>query len=1334
MPTKLFLSRLSRRALTVVFAALLGLACAIPINAQDTVTGAFEGLVTDSKNGAPVARASVQITNLSTRVPVAKRTDAQGRFYQGLLQPGIYAIRVTADGYQVKVVEQRLLATKENMVQPVPIRLDAEAPPPLTTNPPETLPTTPPTETKITPPPAPPTDTKPASSRTLEEQNWPLLVPEISAASGRRGAYTEAEVATLPLGASTFVRSFDELSFKLPGVALPPQTLGGVAGPGVGSGVGSAGQFAVNGLRSRANNFTVDGSDNNDEDIGVRRQGFFALVPQPIESVKEYQIITALAPAQFGRNFGAQVNAVSKSGGAQTHGALYGFLNTSDLNARNFFDTTNGNAAPALRAGNDQPVLLNGDQLRAQNRSGGKDSETLGYFGATVGGPLPRFGEGKRSSFDNLFYFLSAEGQILNAVRESSFAVPTVEQRGFGRTGATGIFRTPLPDITGTFLPDSPNVFFPTTIGGDAVFSLFPFPNNPRGVYGANTFTQTAPASAEGYVASGKVDGDFKLAERQQSFATRYNFTEDQRILPATGGAIFSALRADVRTQNFSAFLNSQLSAPNAVIPIFNQVRFSYGRTRLRFDEARGPDELFFGGPRLGSGLVANEPFLLNAPLLLNVTLPDALGAPNTGPVRYQPFLPIIDSAGQIIGRLTTAEQLLGPIGQLKIAGFSPVGVDVFNFPQRRVNNTYQIADTLTLRARNHSLAFGTDIRRTELNSDLPRNSRPLLTFAGAPGLAFDSDGFNPRTGAPINPRNFRFSGFIPGIDLAAASASSGFLQTFATGPSEVGLRYYQFNFFGQDEWRLRPNLSVYYGLRYEYNTPPRDVHGRIEGTFNSSALSAAPDLRRFIDGRRLIFDPDRDDFAPRLGVAYAPNLLGPNRSTVIRGGYGLFYDQILGAVVSQSRNVFPTFMTANFAGGGFGRNFGRLTLLNPYDLFDAVGLLRPNTINRIVPGVSAADLAQFINLIVTGVANPAESVLGATLPARRLPTPMAHQYSVSVEQQLGDNLVASAAYVGTLGRNLLRFTTPNLGPNEYVLPLAINGLSPQPDLFGFALPPGTGVTSDGRLVGGRPLTGVGSVNIFETTAESRYDALQLQLRGRFRAALQYQLAYTYSKAIDDVSDVFDLAGASALPQRSCTPLEPRCDYHSERGLANFDTRHRFSYNFIYSFPDFRNYDLPVRLLLGDWRLAGTGEFQSGQPFTVNSIYDVNLDGNLTDRLHRLDASGLIRLTGSRRQPLVRTTDDLARLIGLLAPVGSDGDQGRNTFRAGNYLLLNLALIKYFTIAEGQQLVFRAEFLNFIDRENFGVPVRLLEAPGFGAATDTVTPGRRIQFALKYLF
>ena len=219
----------------------------------------------------------------------------------------------------------------------------------------------------------------------------------------------------------------------LPGVAPPPQTLGNVAGPGVGAGVGSAGQFAVNGLRSRANNFTVDGSDNNDEDIGVRRPGFVSLIPQPIDSIQEYHVTTLLAPAQFGRNIGAQVNAVSKSGGERVHGTVYGLFNSSQLNARNFFDT--GTIANSLfpltyrTTINPCSSMVNLSLLR--NESGGENSFTLAQGGFVLGGPLkPK----------QVFYFLSGEYQSLNATQEESFAVPTLQQRGAFGTGTTGIF------------------------------------------------------------------------------------------------------------------------------------------------------------------------------------------------------------------------------------------------------------------------------------------------------------------------------------------------------------------------------------------------------------------------------------------------------------------------------------------------------------------------------------------------------------------------------------------------------------------------------------------------------------------------------------------------------------------------------------------------------------------------------------------------------------------------------------------------------------------------------------------------------------------------------
>ena len=760
------------------------------VRAQDYVTGAFEGLVTNNVTGAPVPGAIVQIINKDTGVPVAKQTDAQGRFRQGLLPPGDYIIRVSKAGYENFERAQSLPALRPTGVVPVPVRLIPE----------KAAASTP------TPEPGPSPSASVQPGTTSSPQPTPAvaastsqgggILAEINLTDGQRGGtYSEKEVSTLPLGATTLTRSFDELGLLLPGVVLPPQTQGSVAGPGVGAGVGSAGEFAVNGLRSRSNNFTVDGSDNNDEDIGVRRQGFLALIPQPIESIKEFQMITLLAPAQYGRNVGAQVNAISKSGGNGTHGAVYGLFNSSQLNAREFFDTANGTGAFRLVAGNNQPVLNCGNltvavctasaattQISVQNRSAGKDSFTLGQGGFVIGGPM--IPETKEKPGRSLFYFVSMEGHILNAAKEQSFAVPTVAQRGLFGSGATGVTSTPFTDVNGVFPVNSPNFFFPTTTTGDFLFSYFPFPNNPNGVYGANTLTQVLPASGQSKIASAKVDGNFRLGGKQQSVTARYNFTQDWRDIPATGDAIFSSVRPRVRTQNFSTYLNSELSGANSSTPLYNQLRLSYGRTRLNFDPV--PDGTGFLQPSSLSGLAGvlrfNEPdagrFLLNARVLQNFTLPNFANfptsvTPNTGPVIYRP--------GAFADGSTTDNLLsgLGPIGQVSIAGFSPVGVDVYNFPQKRVDNTYQVADTMTWQRGVHSLAFGTDIRRTELNSDLPRNGRPIITVNGAPRL----------TGTPIVPgnpgagfNNLRIANtFISAVDLAAAGVTSGFFQSLST-------------------------------------------------------------------------------------------------------------------------------------------------------------------------------------------------------------------------------------------------------------------------------------------------------------------------------------------------------------------------------------------------------------------------------------------------------------------------------------------------------------------------------------------------------------------------
>ncbi|MGH9943747.1 MAG: hypothetical protein ACRD9R_15485, partial [Pyrinomonadaceae bacterium] len=592
---------------------------------------------------------------------------------------------------------------------------------------------------------------------------------------------------------------------------------------------------------------------------------------------------------------------------------------------------------------------------------------------------------------------------------------------------------------------------------------------------------------------------------------------------------------------------------------------------------------------------------------------------------------------------------------------------------------------------------------------------------------------------------------------FAAASAPSGFFQTLALrGELPISLRFYQLNFYGQDTWRVRPNLTLSFGLRYEYNTPPREMNRQIEDTFDAPELQFVPGLRRFIGERERIFEPDRNNFAPRVSVAYSPDFFGRDRyATVLRAGYGLYYDQILGAVVSQSRNVYPSYLTVNFAGGlnnlrfvpgssprgdacvGF-FNQCQFQIVNPSNRLPILGaplsnnirIVQPGTLNTVNPSLSFAQLVSFVNSIVRGPDGaPNVSGFGVTIPEQNLKMPMAHHFSFTWDQQFGPTLALSVGYIGTRGRNLLRFNTPNLGPNAYVSPLTFSllnegnasNLAFTPSFFGLTLSPGAQLSADNtRIVGGRPVADAGTIYRFESSASSDYDALQVQLRTRLRRTLQMQASYTFSKADDDVSDVFDLAGASSLPQNSL-------DLSGERGPANFDARHRFAYNFIYSLPTFDGRSTFLRALFGDTQIAGIGQFQTGQPFTVNSIFDVNLDGNLTDRLDSAD--GLVR-TGDRRQPLRLTADPTA----LLAPVGQDGSVGRNSYRAGNFLEVDLALIKNFRFGESQGVGLRVDVFNATNRANYGIPVRFLEAPGFGQAVNTVTPGRRVQVSLKYNF
>ena len=1196
---------------TIVCVVLSYTPLALP---QGQTTGALQGRAYEYGTNTPIAKAIITVKNQDSGYERTAVTAADGTYTITILPPGLYTIGISADGYESdSLPDFPIRLSKINTVQPPPFTLKkVGAATPVATTPPVR-------------------QSNPKGPESTAEQ----LINTANATRG--GNFDRNQLLSLPLPG---IRTFDSLAFLVPGVSEPPEPIGKAVGPGIGAGVGTLGQFSVNGNRSRANNFTIDGSDNNDQDVGVRRQGFFALTPQPMETLQEFRISTLLWDSEFGRNPGSQVNAVSRGGGNNFHGQLYSFFTNSSLNARNAFDFEGG-------------------------PSGGKDDNTRVQSGFAIGGPIVR----NRVQFFGGFEYLH-----LNATSEQHFATPTIAERSFPGVAAIAVDSTQGLGF-GTIFNGG------TTPLGQNLLRFYPLPNNPGGPYGANTLTRVLPADGTGKLASFKLTN--QLTSKHQ-LSGRYNFTDDDLDLPSIRRAIDSAVTSHTRTQDLALTLDSSFSSS-----LVNQARFSYGRTHLTFSTGT----LLFNGevPVPGDAIAFDKDFNI-VPL----------------PLGFQ-----------------TSET--GPFGQFIISPFSPVGLDVFLFPQSRANNTFQYADTLSKVLGDHSLKLGADIRRVELNSLQDRNYRPLIEIT--PGIRIGDEG----SGVTAS--------VLSAVQLATLGAIPSISQTLTLGSpdSTIGLRFNELDFFINDNWRIRPNVTLDYGLRYEYNSVPHEANNRIEDAlqlknlpkpggsslddpaFTQALNTAVAAYRNVLDGRTHIYEPDSHNFAPHFGFAWDPR---SNGKMAVRGGAGVYYDTVLGFAVSQSRNVFPNELPLIIDQSNF-FPFSGIVASNPAFFGFNVG-------NQFIPitkqgtnqlGGTPADQAALIGALLFFTPNGG---LAFTLPEKKLRMPRVYQWHLTVEQQVWNDFLVSASYVGTAGRNLSRLTTPNLGP--HLSPFIAQDRVSVPGLGDLAI---LGFTRQFNLQ--RPVQGLGAYQIFENTAPSNYQALQLEARKRYAHGFTFTTAYTWSHAIDEASDIVDTAGSSALPQTSVASKEIPSPTRAESGNASFDVRHRFAASMIWDLPFYRGATNGAARLLGGWQLTSIFQARSGQPYTLILPFDNNFDGNLTDRPTSTTGLTFFDEHGSRRVALApgKTLTDIALDLGAGDPANTIG---RNTFRGDSFIDLDMGLNKNFRFNENQNLQFRAEFFNLINRANFGLPIRVIGAPGFGSSVDTVNPARIIQFALKYQF
>lgn len=1309
----------------VVSLGILVASSASTVFAQSATTS-LQGTVFDAK-GAVVANASLTLTNAASGFVRNMKSDGQGAYQFAELPPAKYDLVVTASGFaETKVKDIQLLVNT-----PATVNVDL---------------------------------TVATGVQIVEVSGTAALVNTVNAAIGH--AFDTEQIADLPF------EGRDPTGI----LSLQP----GVAYTGNSQHISSASDSrsgSVAGARSDQTNVTLDGVDNNDQNLGTAFQGALRV---PLDSLQEFKVTTASSDADSGRSSGGQVSLVTKSGTNSIHGGAYAY-NRSGLGEANdwFIEQTQVGA----NLPNTPPHLVRNT------------------FGAFVGGPIVK---------DRLFFFADYEGGRLHQnlpvtrivpsdnLRAGSMSYPCTNDPKCPASGVMTLTPANLatmdPNCTGLgTCPNGPGAN-PAIM---AIFQQYPHPNTDTVGDGLNyrgfTFSSVLPQTLNAYVSKLDFnltrDGNHRIFIRGVLDGDRTALASDPTSLTGDGGSQFPGNPANRSQVNTSKGLSIGYTAAISTTMI-NNFRFGYIRQGL---ETLGQQTQHFVHFRGMDDLTAETP--------------------------------------------TT-----------------DVAVPVKNW-----------VDDFTKIKGNHSLQLGINLRQV----DNIRHSNSTSYFTAVTNAFWLAGSCISNCGTSLDPAAFGF----PAVD-SSFSTSYDFPVTALAGlVTEVGSNYnltksltalaeglpvprhfrtHEWEWYGQDSWRLRKNLTITYGLRYTLLQPPYETTGtQVAPTFSmndwfykrAAGMLQGQTYDPLIsfglsgqaNGGKPYWNYDYKDIAPRLAVAYSPDadaglsrkLFGGPGKTSIRVGYGMYYDH------------FGEGITNSFDRNG---SFGLTTsITNPAGIQGVDTSARLTALNTI-PTISAATTnacpaapCPIVEPAPTGsfpVQPPTSLAAGGFAITwglnDHLRTPYSHVMNLSINRELPGNFVVEAAYVGRLAHRLLQeedlamplnvydpksgmsyFQAVTALAQQYRAKTPIQNVQPiayWEDLFPGAA--GSGSTQVGASFYGKgktclpfkapaPSTVTATQAMYdlfctyagnETTAlevadvpglvtascypacsvsnggtgyafynpqysslygwfsngNSSYNSAQLSLRRRMVHGLEFDLNYTFSKSIDAGSNAerinqFEGSGFASQVINSWYPKQLRA-------VSDFDNTHQFNANWVWELPVGRNKYFASGMgkmansLFGGWTLSGLWRWSSGFPFTVSSGFGWATNFEL-ESAAILDApapkTGTYRIGGTTPNVFQDPTSALADFRQSFP--GESGQ--RNELRGPGIFDIDAALSKSWNVTEGKVIKFTWETFNITNTPRFDVGTMQLNSnnsisnsSSFGNFSSTLAQQRVMEFALRFSF